>query len=400
MTLLPTPNGRFLSTIVISTCITLLSPLAALSQGDAVFDPASFDAGLEEVATGLENPTAIVQPPEDTSRLFVLEQVGRVRIVEDTTLVETPYLDLTGRVGSEGSEQGLLGLAFAPDFAASGLFYLNYTDLDGNTVVARYTASDDPAMADPDSEEIILQQEQPAANHNGGVIAFGPDGFLYIGLGDGGNQGDPNGNGQDLGTWLGKVLRIEVDPANAAYGEMYAVPDDNPFVGETDAQPEIWAYGFRNPWRFSFDRETGDLWIGDVGQGDIEEVDLLAAGESGVNFGWNTMEGSTCYAEDPCDEDGLTLPVVEYTHDEGGCSVTGGYVYRGEAMPDLDGVYLYADYCSGKLWGAGQDSDGEWMSSEPVETGLSISSFGEDGNGEIYLSDLASGTIYQVAAPL
>lgn len=389
----------FLLTIVLCL-VSITGSLGVAAQGGSGFDPASFDVELEEVAGGFENPLYVTTAGDDSERLFVVEQGGTIRIVEDGAVVETPFLDIVDRVGSDALEQGLLGLAFAPNYAESGFFYVNYTDLDGNTVVSRFTVTDDPNVADPASESVILQQEQPFANHNGGGVVFGPDGYLYIGLGDGGSGGDPNGNGQNLMSWLGKMLRIDVEPAQVEAGNAYAIPDDNPFVGQADAMPEIWAFGLRNPWRFSFDRETGDLWIGDVGQGEIEEIDLLPANEGAINLGWNILEGTSCFVTPDCDPSSYTAPVFEYTHDEGGCSVTGGYVYRGEQMPDLQGAYIFADFCSGYLWGGGQGTDGSWTMSEPIETGMSISSFGEDADGDLYLTDHSGGAVYRLAPPL
>lgn len=363
-------------------------------------DPNVFDIGLEAVAEGLDQPISVIDADDDADRLFVLEQSGRIRVIDNGSLVDAPFLDLTDRVGSDGSEQGLLGLAFPADYADSGLFYVDYTDLNGNTVVSRFSVTDDPLVADPGSEAIVLQQEQPFPNHNGGQLAFGPDGYLYVSFGDGGSQGDPNGNGQNLGVWLGKILRIDVDPAHLGQGDAYVVPDDNPFVDQEGAKPEIWAYGLRNPWRFSFDMETGDLWIADVGQNEIEEVNHVAGTDAGLDFGWNIMEGTNCYASDPCDQTGLTLPVMEYTHEVGGCSVTGGFVYRGEDMPALAGTYLFGDYCSGLIWQGVENPDGTWTMSDPVETGLSISSFGEDEAGNLYLTDLSGGGVYLLAPPL
>ncbi|MBA2248411.1 MAG: PQQ-dependent sugar dehydrogenase [Chloroflexia bacterium] len=369
------------------------------AQSTPAFDPANFDIGLEEVASGFADPLYVTTAGDESARLFVVEQGGTIRIVEDGTASDTPYLDITERVGSDGPEQGLLGLAFAPNYTESGFFYVNYTDVNGDTVVSSFTVTDDPNVADSGSETILLQQRQPFPNHNGGGVVFGPDGYLYIGLGDGGSGGDPNGNGQKLTTWLGKILRIDVDPANVPAGEAYAVPDDNPFVGQADAMPEIWAFGLRNPWRFSFDRETGDLWIGDVGQGEIEEIDLLPANEGALNLGWNALEGTNCFLTPECDPDNFTGPVLEYTHDEGGCSVTGGYVYRGTAMPELAGAYIFADFCTGYLWAGGQNAGGSWTMSERIETELSISSFGEDAAGELYLTDHAGGAVYRLTTP-
>jgi len=393
------PKGRPDWAGITTLMLMLASSISVSAQEVPTFGPATFDVGLEEVAGGFDQPLLVTSSPDDAERLFVVEQGGRIQMLVDGETASDLFLDISDRVGSDGSEQGLLGLAFAPDYAESGLFYVNYTDLDGNTVVSRFSVSDDPNVADPDSEAVTLQQEQPRPNHNGGVLEFGPDGYLYIGLGDGGGQGDPNGNGQSLQTWLGKILRIDVDPAQIGDGATYAVPDDNPFVDDVDARPEIWAYGLRNPWRFTFDRETGDLWIGDVGQSQIEEVTMLpAANGGGQNLGWNITEGSSCYAEPACDQSGLTPPTLEYTHDVGGCSVTGGYVYRGESLPDLRNVYIFADFCTGLLWGAGQGPQGGWVMSEPIETGLSISSFGEDAAGEVYLTDLSGGAVYRLTA--
>jgi glucose/arabinose dehydrogenase len=268
-----------------------------------------------------------------------------------------------------------------------------YTDVDGNVVIARYTtAAGNPDQADPASATTLLHIAHPFANHNGGNLVFGPDGYLYIGIGDGGSQGDPRGNGQNLGVLLGKVLRIDVN------GEPYAVPPDNPFKGQPNARPEIWAYGLRNPWRFSFDRKTGDLYIADVGQDTYEEVDFQPVGsQGGVNYGWSLMEGlhpfKGTYSPD------LTLPIAEYSHAEGGCSVTGGYVYRGTQWPQWAGLYFFGDYCSGLIWALGQTQAG-WQRELVLKSSLSISSFGEDQAGEIYVLDHQGGAVYKlVVAP-
>jgi glucose/arabinose dehydrogenase len=380
----------------------VLAPLAITAQDTpGGFDPAAFDIGLEPIADGFVQPLFVTDSNDDTGRLFVVEKGGTIRIIAGTEVIETPFLDITDRVGDEAYEQGLLGLAFAPNYAESGLFYVNYTDLAGNSVVSRFSVSDDPNLANAGSEELVLRQQQPYANHNGGMMMFGPDNYLYIGFGDGGSGGDPQGNAQRLDTWLGKILRIEVDPAYIPEGEPYGIPEDNPFTGEEGALPEIWAYGLRNPWRFSFDRDTGDFWIGDVGQNAIEEINYVPiSAEPGQNFGWNITEGTVCYLEPTCDTSGFLLPVLEYTHDVGGCSVTGGYVYRGEEIPNLAGTYLFADFCSGLLWGGGQDASGAWAMSAPIETGMSISSFGEDAAGNLYVTDLGGGGVYLVVAPL
>ena len=362
---------------------------------DAAFDPAGFAVGMEPLVDGLTQPVQLVDLDDGTGRMLIVQQDGLIRILRDGALDETAFLDVSGRI-SGSSEQGLLSVAPHPDFAENGTFFIFYTDLDGNEVVERWTVdAANPDLADPASAEPVLLVEDPYPNHNGGLLLFGPDGYLYIGLGDGGSGGDPLGNGQDLATLLGSILRVDVD--NRAEGQGYGIPDDNPFVDSTGAAPEIWSYGLRNPWRFSFDRETGDLYVGDVGQGEIEEADVQPAGEGGLNFGWNIKEGPACYESSSCDGADLVDPFFSYTHDEGGCSITGGYVYRGEAVPALDGVYLTGDYCSGKLWGVGTDADGAWLASEPIETGFQISSFAEDASGEVYVLDYA-GAIYRIVA--
>src|SRR5215211_2489072 len=307
-----------------------------------------------------------------SGRLFVIEKAGRIRIIENDQLLETPFLDITERVGSHGNEQGLLGLAFHPQYQENGRFFVNYTDTRGNTVIARFQVSSDPNAADPNSEVQLLGIDQPFPNHNGGVLTFGPDGYLYAGLGDGGSGGDPFGNAQNTGVLLGKILRLDVDSA-----EPYAVPADNPFGNE------IWHYGLRNPWRISFDRLTDDLYIGDVGQNAWEEIDFLEAGSpGGANFGWNYREGAHDYEGNS--PDGLIDPIAEYSHSEGGCSVTGGYVYRGGTMPEWNGIYLYGDYCTGFIWGLIRSGDG-WQHQLLFDTDINITSFGEDEAGEVYL---------------
>lgn len=393
--------ARMLSGLLLLMSVVL--PPVPLNAQDAPegFDPTTFDVGLEPVADGFAQPLFVTDANDDTGRLFVVEKGGMIRIIDGDTRVEKPFLDITDRVADDAYERGMLGLAFAPNFAESGLFYVNYTDRAGDTTVSRFSVTDDPNVADAGSEMVVLGQQQPYANHNGGMIAFGPDNYLYIGLGDGGSGGDPQGNAQRLDTWLGKILRIEVDPEYLVEGEPYGLPEDNPFTEEEGALPEIWAYGLRNPWRFSFDQETGDLWVADVGQNGIEEINHVPIdAELGQNFGWNITEGTTCYLEAECDTSGFRLPVLEYAHGQGSCSVTGGYVYRGEEMPDLVGTYLFADFCSGMLWGGGQDGSGAWAMSEPIETGMSISSFGEDDAGNIYITDLGGGTVYLVTPPL
>lgn len=378
------------------TLSVVLGSAGTLAQG-GTFEPSTFDVGLDPVVEGLADPVFVTHAGDE--RLFVVERQGTIQVVTDEAIGDAPFLDITDRVGSGSSEQGLLGLAFPVNHVESGLFYVSYTDLEGNTVVSRFSVTADPNQADPDSEQMVLTQEQPFPNHNGGMIAFGPDNYLYIGLGDGGGQGDPDGNGQRLDTWLGKILRIEVDP-DYTDGEPYVVPEDNPHVDDESARPEIWASGLRNPWRFSFDRETGDLWIADVGQDEFEEVNVIAVTDGGANFGWSEMEGPSCFASPDCDPLAFVQPVFSYTHSSGaGCSITGGYVSRGEEFADLQGVYVFADYCTGLLWGGSLDSNGEFVASEPVETGLNVSSFGEGVDGRLYVVDL-NGGVYELVPPL
>ncbi len=349
---------------------------------------------LEMVADGLQAPVAIANAGDGTGRLFVLEKAGTVRVVRDGAVSATPFLDIRGRVGAGGNEQGLLGLAFHPDYAANGLFFVNYTDRGGDTMVARFSVGDDPELADPDSELVVLTQAQPAGNHNGGHLAFGPDGYLYIGLGDGGAAGDQFGNGQNGATWLAAMLRLDVDT------EPFALPPDNPFLVSSAVRGEIWAIGLRNPWRYSFDRLTGDLYIADVGQNKYEEVHFQPVGSTGgENYGWPILEGSHCYPEDngQCNMTGLELPVVEYDHSQG-CSITGGYVYRGSAYPALYGVYLFGDYCSGRIWGLARDAAGVWQVAELAQQDFRLSSFGEGEDGELYLVAMDQGKLYRLVS--
>lgn len=326
----------------------------------------------ETVASGLVRPVDLQHAGDGSGRLFLIEKVGRIRVWQAGQLLNVPFLDIDNRVGSNGNEQGLLGLAFHPRYLENGLFFVNYTDKDGNTIIARYRVTSDPNIADPNSEVALLRVNQPFGNHNGGVLAFGPDGHLYAGLGDGGSAGDPFGNGQKLDTLLGKILRLDVDSA-----EPYAIPADNPFGNE------IWAYGLRNPWRMSFDRATGDLYIGDVGQGNWEEIDFMPAGApGGVNFGWDYFEGTHPFEGTPPQGAQFVPPVAEYNHSEG-CSVTGGYVYRG-VMPEWYGIYLYGDYCSGTVWGLIR-SDGGWQEQVLFGGVGRITSFGQDESGEVYI---------------
>ena len=353
--------------------------------------PPSPTAELADVAVrlrkvaALEQPLALAVRPGDPA-LYVAQKTGVVVAVRGGRVDPEPVLDMTGDV-SLGSEQGLLGLVFSPDGRYG---YVNYTDTNGDTHITEFAMRD--GIADPGSRRDLLFVDQPFSNHNGGHLAFGPDGHLYIGLGDGGSAGDPNGNGQSLSVLLGKMLRIDPRPSGS---DPYGVPADNPFVGRPGARPEIWAYGLRNPWRYSFDRLTGDLWIGDVGQGEWEEVDLQpGASAGGENYGWNSMEGTHLYsgAEPP---EGAVPPVYEYSHGEGGCVVTGGYVYRGEAIPHLRGAYVFADFCLGQLE-ALRVRDGDVTDHRVLGPVVStISSFGEDASGELYALSLSEG-IYKL----
>lgn len=346
---------------------------------------------LEEWMPGaFDQPTYVTNAGDE--RLFVVEQAGTVRVVADANTPEAGaelFLDLTDRVGSSGSEQGFLSIEFPPEGHEGNVIYASYTNQNGDSVISRFDVAEDGMSADPASEQVILTQNQPFPNHNGGLILFGPDDMLYIGFGDGGSQGDPDGNAQNLSTWLGKVLRIDVNPANLTEGEGYVVPEDNPFVDDPEAQPEIWMYGMRNPWRFTFDADATMIAVADVGQNQFEEVTILPLEDApGANLGWDIMEGPSCYETDPCDTAGLVPPSLSYTHEEGGCSITGGEI--------INGSYVYADFCSGLLWVATQDGAGTWTASAPIETGLSPSTFGVGGDGTVYLADRASGSVYRV----
>jgi glucose/arabinose dehydrogenase len=350
---------------------------------------------LVTVATGLSQPVFLTSAPGDPSRLFVVEKTGRIRIIRNGALEARPFLDLSDSVAGS-SEQGLLGMAFDPQYGSTGRFYVSYTSVhNGMSVLARYRVAPTNAdSADPASGQTLLTVDQPFANHNGGGILFGPDGFLYMGLGDGGSSGDPLKNGQDRTDLLGSILRLDVSGAGS-----YTVPASNPYAGRATFRPELWNYGLRNPWRFSFDRQTGDLYIGDVGQNAREEVDVQpAASGGGENYGWSIMEGLQCYNASSCDQAGLTLPVLDYDHSQG-CAITGGYVYRGTAIPGIQGRYFYSDYCGGWVrsfrYQGGQAIDRQ--SHNSLDTGASVTSFGEDAAGELYLLT-QQGTVYRIAA--
>ena len=362
---------------------------AACGAGAPVAGIPTLSARL--VVSGLQSPLDLQIAAGDRERLYVVEQGGRIRVIRGGQLQPTPFLDVGDRISS-GGERGLLGLAFHPQFAQNRRFFVNYTDPQGDTHISEFRAPS-PDAADPASERLLLFVAQPFANHNGGGLAFGNDGTLLIGLGDGGSGGDPKGNGQNLGTRLGKLLRIDVDGAVP-----YAIPADNPFRTRVGALPEIWAYGLRNPFRFSVDRPTGDVYIGDVGQARREEIDVIPGGHGGQNFGWNITEGTLCYdPESGCDTAGITMPVIEYGH-AAGCAVTGGVVYRGCRMPDLAGTYFYGDYCSGfvrsfRLANGQATEPRDWTAD--LHGIDSVTSFGTDADGEVYVVDY-DGEVYEL----
>ncbi|MFH5832621.1 PQQ-dependent sugar dehydrogenase [Halalkalibaculum sp. DA384] len=355
-------------------------------NGTGTMDPnSSYELTEAFPHLSFTRPVDLQYPPDGSNRLFVVEQRGVITFFENTaeTAEKTPFLDIEERVDDRGNEEGLLGLAFHPDFEQNGYFYLNYTTNNSTTRISRFTLSDDnPQQADPASEKVILSFEQPYGNHNGGQVSFGPDGYLYIAVGDGGAGGDPQEHGQNRSTLLGTILRIDVDRREG--NRNYAIPPDNPFYDNSQGyREEIYAYGLRNPWRFSFDAETGQLWTGDVGQNAYEEIDII---ENGGNYGWNTMEGNHCFnPREGCDQSGLELPVLEYSQSNGDRSVTGGFVYRGPSLTELTGQYIYADYESGRIWALDfSDMD------NPVNTLLyradfGISSFGVDQDNELYI---------------
>ena len=391
-----TPIRRLLLTVALAIVAGSLlwcwgrfcAPTPVAAGGSVHWPPVS----STKLVDGLSSPVHVTHADDGSGRLFVVEQVGRIRIVKDGSLLSTPFLSITSRVRF-GGEQGLLSMAFPPDYASKGYFYVNYTDVSSRTVVARYHVTANPEVADPDSEQILLTVDQPYANHNGGQLAFGPDGYLYIGMGDGGSGGDPQNYAQNPASLLGKMLRIDVEAAGDP--TTYTIPAGNPYTQTSGYRGEIWALGLRNPWRFSFDRQTGDLYIGDVGQNTYEEVDYQpASSPGGENYGWKIMEGFHCYGAGSCDTTGLTLPVKEYNHTEG-CSITGGMVYRGPA-PSSHGIYFYADYCNGRVWGLQYDG-AAWQSALLHDAPFNITGFGDDEAGRLYTTDYFGGAIYELA---
>lgn len=379
---------RKISVIVLLALVVILSIISVQAQEVVTqlsSPPSPSSMWLEEIVTGISNPIYLTSAGDDSGRLFVLEQTGAIRLIKDGALQSTPFLNIADRVNQDirtsYSERGLLGLAFHPDYAENGQFFVHYNDRPGNTVIARYHVSaDNPDAADPGSEEIIFTHDQPFPNHNGGQIDFGPDGYLYIAMGDGGSAGDPLNSGQTPGSLLGKILRIDVD------GEApYSIPADNPANSvNPDLAPEVWAWGLRNPYRFSFDRDTGDLYIADVGQNQWEEVNFQPADSpGGENYGWKIYEATRRYSSD-AEPANVVMPIAEYDHSNG-CSITGGYVYRGQAIPALQGVYIFGDWCSGKLWATYRDDSGDWQTIPFGESHRQITAFGQGDDGELYL---------------
>ncbi|OGT10491.1 MAG: hypothetical protein A3F73_10165 [Gallionellales bacterium RIFCSPLOWO2_12_FULL_59_22] len=363
-------------------------------QGGVSSASAALSVAFTPVVSGVASPTAITHAGDGSDRLFVVEQGGRVRIASGAgALLPAPFLDISDRLIS-GGERGLLGLAFPPGYSGKGYFYVNYTRApDGATVLSRFSVSADPDLALPASEEILLVQDQPFANHNGGQLAFGADGMLYVGLGDGGSAADPQGNGQNPATLLGKLLRLDVEAGESPY----RIPPDNPFAADPAARGEIWALGLRNPWRFSFDRLTSDLYIADVGQNVWEEINFQAATVGGgANYGWNIFEGSACFlpAAGCVPPLSYSAPVASYSHDLG-CSVTGGHVYRGPGNPGMQGLYFYGDFCSGRLWALRKNGNA-WTSDVVAQTNFGVSTFGEDEAGRLYVADYTIGAIYRI----
>jgi glucose/arabinose dehydrogenase len=383
-------SGRALVTTALLALAAAMGAAGCFSE-HASGPPAEVSLRAVEVASGLSNPLYLTAPTGD-DRLFIVEQAGRVRIIKGGALLPQPFLDITARVSS-GGERGLLSIAFHPRYATNGYVYASYTDLAGDTRIERYAVSpSNPDAADPASGQLVLSVVQPFANHNGGLVVFGPDGMFYVGLGDGGSGGDPQNNGQSRATLLGKLLRIDVDA-----GTPYAIPAGNPFIGQAAARPEIWALGLRNPWRFAFDRVTGLLYVADVGQSQWEEISVVAASRPGVNYGWRILEGNACYGAATCNAHGLERPAIEYSHDDG-CSVTGGAPYRGSLILGLVGHYFYSDYCTGFLRSFRYEN-GQAVERRSWDVGAvgSVLSFGEDAAGELYVLS-ANGRVYRLTA--
>jgi glucose/arabinose dehydrogenase len=376
-----------------SLVLALTSLVCAAPHDDARTQPTrsstqAISIGTEEVARGLDNPVYLTAPGGD-QRLFVVEQPGRIRIIDGGRLVARPFLDITGKVGY-GGERGLLSVAFHPLYHSNGFLFVNYTNKSGDTQIERYTVSSDRNVVDPASAKLILAIDQPYSNHNGGLVMFGPDGMLYIGMGDGGSQRDPHNNGQNPNALLGKLLRVNVDR-----GDPYSVPSGNPYASG-GGKGEIWALGLRNPWRFSFDKPTGLLFIADVGQDKYEEVNVAPANRAGVNYGWSAMDGPDCFKSSSCNKGQFHQPALTYTHDSGTCSIIGGFVYRGRAIPEIVGQYFYSDYCNSWVRSLSYVNDKVTAYHQWIDGGLgSIVSFGEDAQGELYICS-SNGRVYRI----
>ncbi|HET7844842.1 MAG TPA: PQQ-dependent sugar dehydrogenase [Xanthomonadales bacterium] len=359
----------------------------------AAMPTAALDFRTTALNTSAGPVVDIVNAGDGTQRLYLVGQDGFIRVFAANTLRSEPFLDISGRIAVTGNEQGLLSAAFPPNYASKRYFYVLYTAPDRAVTVSRFRVAADNSRADPASEQVVLRVPHPETNHNGGRVVFGPDGYLYVSIGDGGGANDPFLTGQNRNSLLGKLLRIDTESGDATY----RVPATNPFVGQAGVRPEIWAFGLRNPWRFSFDRATGDLWIADVGQSQREEVDFQPAnGAGGQNYGWSVYEGTRCFrGGESCNTPGLTQPIAEYDHSQG-CSITGGYVYRGSAYPGLVGTYLYADYCSGRIWSITRNG-GAFVSTLIVDSAFGISTFGEDERGNLYIYDSNNTTLYLIS---
>ena len=373
-------------------------PALAAESGaaPAAVNPSALSLSLSKVASGLKSPLFVTNAGDGSGRLFIIEKAGKIKILAGGTVLPTPFLDIRTKV-SKGGERGLLGLAFHPDYATNGKFYIYYTNLKGQIVIAQFHVSADPNRASP-AATVLLRISKPFSNHNGGTLAFGPDGYLYIGTGDGGGAGDPGNRAQSLSSLLGKLLRIDVD--NPTSSKPYRSPSTNPYVGRAGLN-EIWARGLRNPWRFSFDSATGDLWIGDVGQNRWEEIDrspAVGGGGRAKNYGWRVLEGKACFRPAVgCSRVGKKMPIAVYSHSKG-CSVTGGYVYRGSEYPGLVGAYLFSDFCSGRIWSLVAQGKPYQIPRLLRDTSLNVSSFGQAENGALYLTDLTGGGVWKVVA--
>ncbi len=392
--------------VALACAAVLASALPALAAPAGGVDLANLVLGTEQVATGFASPLYVTGARDGSGRLFVVEQGGLIKVVRNGVVQPTPYLDLSALTRASG-EQGLLGLAFSPGYRVNGRLYVDYTDLAGNTVVARYTVADPAAdVAAITSTQVILRVTQPYPNHNGGCLQFGPDNYLYIGMGDGGSAGDPGNRAQNRRSLLGKLLRIDTGDrkASTTWTGRYKIPPSNPYAKRRGVKREIWSYGLRNPWRFSFDSATRDLWIGDVGQDAREEVDFAKAGSKGQNWGWHVWEGSIRYTTRPrrVSRKGYSFPIAQYSHPQGE-SITGGYVYRGSQYPALQGTYLYADFIKGWIGGVRRTTPSGRLLRRPqraalLQTSGMISSFGTDDARELYFTDYAGGTLYRVTA--